>query len=279
MSQKGSTARWGRCHTDRMKDILDLETFPLDQPESPGYAALVARCSKELATDGMCNLHRLLRAEVADQAAKDITPLMQSESFNHARRHNIYFKKNVPGLAPDHPALQEFETSNDTLCADQLAGSPVMMLYDWPPLHRFLAEIMGKEVLYPMADPLARLNVMSYGPGQALNWHFDRAEFTVTLLLQAPSQGGAFEYRTDLRTAEDPNHDGVARLLTGQDPDVRQMSLEAGTLNVFRGINTPHRVTPVEGPTKRIIAVLSYFDRPGVRFSADEQKGFYGRSA
>ncbi len=262
-----------------MKHLLDLDAFPLDQPEGPAYDALVARCRKELAQDGMCNLHRLLRAEVAHHAAKDIMPLMESQSFHHARRHNIYFRKHVPGLAPDHPALQEFETSNDTLCADQLANSPVMTLYDWPPLHRFLAQIMDKETLYPMADPLARLNVMSYGPGQALNWHFDRAEFTVTLLLQAPDQGGAFEYRTGLRTAEDQNHEGVARLLAGKDPDVRQMSLEAGTLNVFRGINTPHRVTPVKGATRRIIAVLSYFDRPDVRFSAEEQIGFYGRSA
>ena len=275
----GSTRHWGRWHNNLMKDILDLDTFPLDQPDSPAYVALVARCREELAQSGMCNLHGLLRSEVARQVAQDITPLMQSESFNHARRHNIYFKKDVPGLPPDHPALQEFETSNDTLCADQLSGSPVMALYDWPPLQRFLAQIMGKPVLHPMADPLARLNVMSYGPGQALNWHFDRAEFTVTLLLQAPDTGGAFEYRTDLRTAEDPNHDGVAQLLEGNDPEVRQMSLEAGTLNVFRGINTPHRVTPVEGPTKRIIAVLSYFDRPGVQFSAEEQIGFYGRSA
>jgi len=129
-----------------------------------------------------------------------------------------------------------------------------------------------------MADPLARVNVMQYGAGDALNWHFDRSEFTTTLLLQAPDQGGAFEYRTDLRTAEDANYDGVARLLQGRDPKVQSMSLTAGTLNVFRGINTPHRVTPVEGESRRMIAVYSFYDRPGVMFSAEEQRGFYGRN-
>ena len=50
-------------------------------------------------------------------------------------------------------------------------------------------------------------------------------------------------------------------------------------LNVFRGKNTAHRVTPVEGGTDRMIAVFSFYDRPGVRMTAEEQKGFYGRAA
>jgi hypothetical protein len=130
-----------------------------------------------------------------------------------------------------------------------------------------------------MADPLARLNAMAYGEGQGLNWHFDRAEFTTTLLLQAPAGGGSFDYRTDLRSETDPNFDGVARLLRGEDPARKSLTLAPGTLNVFRGKNTAHRVTPVRGTTDRIVAVFSYFDRPGVTFSPEERIGFYGRAA
>ncbi|MEY3533171.1 MAG: hypothetical protein RI979_1195, partial [Pseudomonadota bacterium] len=133
--------------------------------------------------------------------------------------------------------------------------------------------------LFTMDDPLARVNAMQYGAGEGLNWHFDRSEFTTTLLLQAPKAGGAFEYRTDLRSAEDPNYGGVARLLTGQDPDLQSITLEPGTLNVFRGKNTAHRVTPVQGDTTRIIAVFSFYEKPGVRFTEEEQRGFYGRAA
>ena len=57
------------------------------------------------------------------------------------------------------------------------------------------------------------------------------------------------------------------------------ITLTPGTLNVFRGKHTAHRVTPVEGDRPRMIAVFSYFDRPGVRFTAEEQRGFYGRAA
>ncbi|EPX83253.1 2OG-Fe(II) oxygenase superfamily [Rubellimicrobium thermophilum DSM 16684] len=138
---------------------------------------------------------------------------------------------------------------------------------------------MGKPALHAMDDPLARVNVMEYRRGEALNWHFDRSEFTTTILLQAPEAGGLFEYRRDLRSPEDPNHEGVARLLRGEDPELRRIRLEPGALNIFRGRDTAHRVTPVEGDRPRLVAVFSYFDRPGVRMTPDEQRGFYGRAA
>ena len=201
------------------------------------------------------------------------------EQFEHARRHNIYFQKALPDLPKDHPALREFETSNRTICADQLGDTALMRLYEWPPFAAFLAATMEMPELHVMADPLARVNVMSYDAGQALNWHFDRSEFTTTLLLQAPDQGGDFEYRTDLRSNDDPNYEGVAHLLRGEDDKVQSMTLSPGTLNVFRGKNTAHRVTPVDGETSRMIAVFSFFDRPGVTFGKAERIGFYGRAS
>ena len=157
-----------------------------------------------------------------------------------------------------------------------MAGGIVMKVYEYQPLVRFLESVMEKDRLYLMDDPLARVNVMSYRDGEALNWHFDRSEFTTTLLLQAPDDGGEFQYRSDLRSDDDPNYDGVARLLRGQDHDVHTVKAEAGTLNVFRGKNTAHRVTPVAGDRERMIAVFSYYERPGVMFSEEERVGFYG---
>ncbi|MDG1471362.1 MAG: 2OG-Fe(II) oxygenase [Ascidiaceihabitans sp.] len=262
-----------------MRDIVNLDQFPLDTPHSDAYAALVARCQADLADGGMFNLDGFLRPEVAQAEVARLTPVIDTDSFLHARQHNIYFKPQIEGLASDHLALQTFETSNNTICADQLDGSPVADIYHWPAFRTFLADEMEKPALFPMKDRLAAYNVMRYKEGQALNWHFDRSEFTVTLLLQAPDAGGVFEYRTDLRTADDPNFDGVVALLNGEDPDLQQMSVVPGTLNVFRGVNTPHRVTAIKGATPRVIAVLTYFERPDVEFSDTEQLGFYGRIA
>ena len=136
---------------------------------------------------------------------------------------------------------------------------------------------MQKPALYPMDDRIADANVMTYYDGEGLNWHFDRSEFTTKLLLQAPSAGGEFEYLRDLRSEDDPNYDGVAALLNGEQ-DTTLCPQDVGTLNVFRGVNTAHRVTPVEGKIPRINAVLTYFDVPGRKFSAEEHLGFYGRS-
>lgn len=108
---------------------------------------------------------------------------------------------------------------------------------------------------------------------------FDRGEFTTTLLLQVPEAGGAFESRTDLRSAEDPNHTGGARRRRGKDPELKSLQVSPGTRNVFRGKNTDHRVTQVQGPRERVISVFSFYDRPGGRFTKDEQRGFYGRAA
>lgn len=261
-----------------MKHLLDLDTYPIDRPESPEYAALVASCKARLATDGMFDLPGFVRPEVTKAAAEAVKPAMATEAFRHARMHNIYFRDNVEGLAEDHPALTKVETVNHTLCADQLSGNPVIDIYEWPPFAAFLAATMGKPALYRMDDPMARVNVQASRAGEALNWHFDRSEFTTTILLQAPEEGGELEFRSNLRSAEEPNYDGVAAVLRGEDPEVKKVRLVPGALNVFRGVNTLHRVVKVKGPTERLVAIFSFFDRPGVIMTEKEQTGFYGRS-
>jgi hypothetical protein len=262
-----------------MRELLDLDRYPIDRAESAGYAELVAYARGELAAHGMFNLDGFVRQGAIERAAAEILPLSDGISYTHQRRHNVYFVDRVAGLAADHPALLQFDTVHHTLCDDQLTGTIVHRIYEWAPLVEFIARVMDKPELYLMRDPLARLNVMDYRPGEALNWHFDRCPFTTTLLIQAAEQGGEFEYRSDLRSEADQNYDGVARLLRGEDPDVRVNPLAGGTLNVFKGRNTLHRVSPVRGTRKRLVAVFSYYDRPDVLFSREERIGFFGRDA
>lgn len=262
-----------------MREILDLDRYPLDKPGSPAWLDLVARCQSDLAKEGMFNLEGMMCPDAITKAMAEVDPVMERLSFLHKRTHNIYFRKEVPGLAPDHPALKTVDTINHTVCGDQLEQTVVDWIYSWPQLAVFLAACMDKTSLFTMTDPLARMNIMRYGAGEALNWHFDRSEFTTTLLLQEPSGGGEFLYRTDLRTDSDPNYEGVAAMLEGRDSTVKSHFLKAGTLNVFKGKNTLHKVTTCTGAQSRFIAVFSYYERPGVRFTKEEQVGFYGRVA
>lgn len=260
-----------------MDRLLDLDRFPLDRLDGPAGRALVARCRGGLSERGLFNLDGFVRPRALARCVAEVLPVFDRAAFLHKRHHNIYFDDGL-GAPAGHPALNRVETVNRTLCADQIPDSLLCRIYAWPPLIDFLAACLGKSRLYVMADPLARVNVMAYRAGEALNWHFDRAEFTTTLLLQAPESGGAFQYRSALRSDDDPNLDGVARLLAGADDKVETLPLAAGTLTVFKGKYTAHRVTPSVGARPRVVAVFSYYERPDVAFSAAERLGFYGRA-
>lgn len=259
-----------------MPSSINLSAYPLG--DAVRRATLLSEAKDTLARDGMVTLDGFMTPVAVQETLRTAAPKFASESFEHKREHNIYFQPDVDGVSPDHPALATLKTANRTLCADQLAATPLMALYEDPAFVQFLADLMDKPALYTMDDPLARVNAMTYREGEALNWHFDRSEFTTTILLEAPEAGGDFEYRPVLRSADDANYDGVARLLRGEDRHVRSVTLKPGALNVFKGRDTAHRVTPPVGDKPRTIAVLSYYEAPGVTFSAEERIGFYGRN-
>jgi len=261
-----------------MEQLLDLDRYPLDNLQSARGQDLVAACRSDLAVRGLFNLEGFIRPRALEKCVAELTPVVEDHAFTHRRGHNIYFDDDITGLDPGHPALTRFETINHTICADQFPASILCRIYEWPPILEFLAAVMGKDRLFLMADALARANVLTSREGEALNWHFDRSEFTTTLLLQSSQAGGKFQYRPGLRAEGDPNYEGVARMLTDQDPSVKTLSLSPGSLNVFKGKYAAHRVTPVEGPRARMIAVFSYYETPGVMFSETERLGFYGRT-
>jgi len=154
------------------------------------------------------------------------------------------------------------------LAYDQIPGdSPLRGVHESDVLTRFVGAALEVEPIYRQADEIGALNVMFNGEGDELGWHVDNANFVVTLMLQPSISGGAFEYVPMLRSADDPNPDGVRALLTGDRAGVRELSPAPGTLALFRGRMSPHRVTPVSGPIPRINAVLSYASSPGAMLS------------
>lgn len=261
-----------------IENIVDLEKYPLGQPDSADWNTLVNRCRNLLNDTGMFELPGFLRPDALQIATQKILPRMANESVEIRREHNIYFLDKIEGLAEDHPALRKITTVNHTLCADQLDGTPLIDVYEWANFRLFIAATMNIPVLHLMDDELARVNVLSYRPGEALNWHFDRSEFTTTMLLQRAAEDGIFQYRRELRTGDNPNYEGVGKLIAGQDPEVISVDIEPGALNVFRGRNTAHRVTTVGGDIERMVAVFSLYEKPGIRFTDSENLGFYRRT-
>ena len=72
------------------------------------------------------------------------------------------------------------------------------------------------------------------------------------------------------------NFRGVEKLLIGSiAPDI--LNMKPGTLVLFRGRNSIHRVTPTIGNLKRILVVLAYNSEPGIALSESARQTFYGR--
>ena len=138
-----------------MQENLDLDRYPLDKPGTPAWDAMVAKAKAELAETGMFNLPGFLKPAAQRAAVGELAPRFAGESFTHARKHNVYFRKEVLGLAADHPALTLFETINKTLCGDQISGS-IKALYEWPPFAAFLAAHPGSAQAQAVVDEHVR---------------------------------------------------------------------------------------------------------------------------
>jgi hypothetical protein len=79
-------------------ETINIETYPLHDPKSQVYKALVKKCRTELNEHGLFNLPSFMRSEALNKVLKQIKPIIAKDAFEHSRHHNIYFKKSIPGL-------------------------------------------------------------------------------------------------------------------------------------------------------------------------------------
>ncbi|MBV9523126.1 MAG: hypothetical protein JO010_10060 [Alphaproteobacteria bacterium] len=130
--------------------------------------------------------------------------------------------------------------------------------------------------MYVLADQYQCLNISVIPEGPGHNWHFDDPDFVVTLMLQKPERGGDFECVPGLRSPENENYAGVRAILRGARERVEVVPFQPGTLMIFRGRYTLHRVSAVMGRQARLIAVLSYSTQPGYYGSDLANRLVYG---
>jgi hypothetical protein len=97
-----------------------------------------------------------------------------------------------------------------------------------------------------------------------------------TLLLQEPEGGGIFEYAPAIRSDTDEHFNAVQAVLEGRSKQVKQNLLQTGTLSLFRGHYSLHRVTSVEGRRQRLQAILGYSTKPNLFGSKESSVLHYG---
>lgn len=250
--------------------ILDLDTLPARE--------LIARCRRELSDVGALSLPGFLKPAATAAIAAEAHALAPL-TYDVRDQHTVYFEPTDPAFPEGHPRRRLIHSDKGGVSYDHIPGDAMLRrLYEWDGLMAFIAAALGEEKLYRHADELAALNINVARENQELNWHFDRTDFSVTLSLQTAEAGGAFEYLPWLRNENDQNYAGIARVIDGAREGVRTLPFDAGTLALFRGHHSLHRVTPAGGPRDRLVAVLSYVREPGVTFTPYARQLFYGHS-
>jgi hypothetical protein len=261
------------------RDLIDIERYPIDDTDGAAGSALVARCHADLAATGACQLHGFLRVDALDRLVSEALALTDA-AFTNEAIHNVYFEDVDATLPEDDPRRMMERASQATVAYDLIPpDAAIRALYEWDPLLHFVGAALGKHPFNRNADPLGALNLVYYKEGDELGWHFDRAEFVVTLMLQAAASGGDFEYVPNLRNEHEENYPAVRRLLQGDMTNVIHLPSSPGTLAFFRGRHSIHRVTPIVGDRLRANAVLSFADKPDQRLNELTQELFYGRTA
>lgn len=260
-------------------DVVDLDRYPIHDLGSPPGRTLLARCRAELEADGVCSLPGFVR----DDAVAEMIELAQEladVAWASQSRHTVYFDPPDATVPDDDPRARLVRSAKHGLAYDQVpAEAPIRRLYENDDLTHFIAAVLGKDIFYRSADPLDAVQVTTMSEGEELGWHFDRSEFSVTVMYQQAEQGGDFDYCPGLRSATDENYADV-RAALDDDPSRRvRLASSPGALAIFRGHHALHRVTPVAGSRPRINSVLTYGEVPDMRLNDLTSMIFYGRTS
>lgn len=266
-----------------MTAAIDTARYPLDRLDTPDGLAFLEACRRELADEQALVLPGFVTPEAVAEMlaeAKAAKPSGHRMDGRYTAYSDDMSAADDPALPENHPKRLRLPASHRFVAGDRLPEqSPLRRIYGDERLIAFLGEALELPQLHPLADPLGCLNLLVYEPGDRNGWHFDSNDFVVSILLQGAERGGAYHYVPNLRSDEDPNLEAVGHYMRAgfSKTDAREARLEPGTLFLFKGRYTLHRVTPVEGERDRIVAILSYDREAGHMLSAGSKQQLYGR--
>ena len=262
-----------------VENLIDLNNYPIHQPDSAEYLEIVKSVRLDLAEDGCAVLSNFLSVEGLDTITNEAEERKSQAYYAESKLCNVYLANGNPNEAEDHPQNIFLERTNGFITADLLGkGTYSHMLYHWQPLREFLTICLSKKKLYIYEDPVSNMIVNLCKPGQTFNWHFDTNEFTITFLLKGAESGGYFEYVPNLRTKSDECFDEVKKVLNGDRSRVKRLNLNAGDLQFFLGRFSLHRVTHNTGSTDRLLLIQSFTEMPGIIGNPQRVKDLYGKT-
>ena len=262
-----------------LSDVIDLDRYPIHEPGTAAWHALLEQAHRQLAADGCLVLDGFLRAAALELAAEEIGAMALHAPI---RRHSstVYARRDAEASLPaDDPRVRPLTWHAGHVTRDMIPPYSIAhRIYASSYFKAFIAACTHRDRVFEYADPLAGLVATVLPPTGAYPWHYDTNEFVATIMTRKPDVGGVFEYCPDLRRPGDENLGGLADVLSGEHPEmIRTVNVEPGDLQLFLGRYSLHQVTSTGGETDRHVMVFSYADRPGVIGPVDRTRAVYGR--
>ena len=262
-----------------LSNIIDLDKYPIQNLKSPKIKTIVEKCKIDLNQNSCATIPNFILPNSLKIMREELEQQLD-EVFMSKENINAYlYAKDDPGLPKDHPKRIFMNRYNGYLNSDCFAeNSEMKFLYETEELLQFVSACLGVSPIYRWADPLAchAYNVMK--PDGILPWHFDSCEFTLSLMIQKPEEGGIFEYCPNIREPGKENFEEVKKVLNGDRSRIRQLELEPGDLQIFKGRFTLHRVTKIEGDSSRYMCIPAYVLDPYRVNTPEHSKAIYGKA-
>jgi len=261
----------------RLSELVDLERYPLD--DDAGFAPVAARCKAQLAEVSFASLPGFLRPGAAEAMTREVLDAIP-RAYRREQSFSAYDESTLEQYPVDHVRRRKHESRQFIVATDVLSkAGRLRTLYRSETLTARIAQMLDEPALFPLADPVMACTSTVMYQGDMHGWHFDLNDFVVSILLQAPEVGGTFDFAPNIRKDGEENYAAVAAALDGRSRAVRSIKVEAGTLLLFCGRRALHRVPPVGGQVPRVIALLSYDRKFGVRYGSEVYARVVGRNA
>jgi hypothetical protein len=287
-----------------ISNLVNLTAVPIFD------AVLLASSRSSLLETGVASFPNFLDATALEAAASEAVSTSASAWITDSE-HNAWQTARDGSRPATHLVNLFMRTRVASIAFDKI-GPTLHALYEAPELLTFLSNLLGKK-LYRLADPLGACSINVFRDGWDHAWHYDEAEYTVTLSLQQADEGGDFVFTPPLRKTQselalgsvasvlrahtnysfalDDDDDNAHEHEHGHDSDGRQANKPAnddavpvrtapfapGTLQVFAGRYSLHAVTRTSGTRERLVAVLCFATEPNVRNTPAVQEMFWGR--
>ena len=241
-----------------MESIVNSEIYPIHRMADPQTLQRIASARSELASVGACRFPQFLSPEGLSRCRQDAIAL-ESQAHPSNNQYTPYYGQPDDSYPAGHPrnATVRFAVryvSRKLISSD----SPLRQLFEGDDLLTFIRNLVPGEPLYRYSDPRGSLNYTVMAWNDQLGWHFDACELVASILLRSAETGGDFEYIPAVRSSEDENFPSVESILNGNDGQRIAVSFQPGDMVLFRGRHSLHRVTPVEGGTTRLMALMSF---------------------